>query len=684
MSKHPLLLGLTLLSASLFTGQAFADRTVTDQLGRQVTLPDHVTRVVVLQHQTLNLLVQLHAAEDIVGVLSSWKKQLGPQFARFMPEIGQLATPGDLTQVNIESLLALRPQVVFVANYAPPAMIAQIQQAGIPVVAISLRHDAAGEKNKMNPTMADEEQAYNAGLMEGIRLIGEVVERQPEAEALIHYTFEARKQANAPVADIPQNQRVRVYMANPDLNTYGAGKYTGLMMAHAGALNVAAASVKGARQVSLEQVLEWNPQVIFVQDRYPQVVKQIENDPQWQAIDAVKHHRVWLMPEYAKAWGYPMPEALALGELWMAKNSILRATRASMWTVKPGIIISVFTAWRGCQMPANSQPWLVQGSLALATLAIAVASLCFGQYPLSLSAVGHTLVHLPPGEGVIGQIVWSVRLPRVVMALLAGGALGLCGATLQGVFQNPLVDPHIIGVTAGSAFGGTLAILLGVGSLLMMASTFFFGLVALGLIYALAALQGRDSTLGLILSGIILSGFFAALVSLMQYLADSEETLPNIVFWLLGSFATASWHKVLLMSLPLAVAAGALWKLRWRINLLALEERDARSLGVPVAALRRGVLVCCAVLVAAQVAVSGSIAWMGLVVPHLARLLVGADHRRLLPTAFWLGAALMLVVDDLARTLTQAEIPIGIITALLGAPLFTVLLVQSRRRSTTR
>ena len=220
--------------------------------------------------------------------------------------------------------------------------------------------------------------------------------------------------------------------------------------------------------------------------------------------------------------------------------------------------------------------------------------------------------------------------------------------------------------------------------LLMMASTFFFGLVALGLIYALAALQGRDSTLGLILSGIILSGFFAALVSLMQYLADSEETLPNIVFWLLGSFATASWHKVLLMSLPLAVAAGALWKLRWRINLLALEERDARSLGVPVAALRRGVLVCCAVLVAAQVAVSGSIAWMGLVVPHLARLLVGADHRRLLPTAFWLGAALMLVVDDLARTLTQAEIPIGIITALLGAPLFTVLLVQSRRRSTTR
>ncbi len=320
MSPHRLLLALTLFSASLFTSQAFADRTVTDQLGRQVTLPDHITRAVVLQHQTLNLLVQLNAGDDIVGVLSSWKKQLGPQFVRFMPAIENLPMPGDLSQVNIESLLALHPQVVFVANYAPQAMIQQIQNAGIPVVAISLRQDAAGEKNKMNPTMADEEQAYNDGLKQGIRLIGEVVERQNQAEALIDYTFAARAEANAPVAGISDSQRVRVYMANPDLNTYGSGKYTGLMMKHAGALNVAAVTVKGARQVSLEQVLQWNPEVIFVQDRYPQVVKQIENDPQWQAIDAVKNHRVWLMPEYAKAWGYPMPEALAIGELWMAKK----------------------------------------------------------------------------------------------------------------------------------------------------------------------------------------------------------------------------------------------------------------------------------------------------------------------------------------------------------------------------
>ncbi|WP_255475178.1 ABC transporter substrate-binding protein [Pseudocitrobacter sp. 73] len=316
-----LLPGIALLCATFaVVSPAEAERTLTDQLGRQVTLPDTVNRVVVLQHQTLNLLVQLDAGKDVVGVLSSWKKQLGPDFARFLPTLSSLPMPGDLTQVNIESLLALRPQVVFVANYAPAAMIQQIQNAGIPVVAISLREDAAGEKNKMNPTMADEEHAYDEGLKQGIRLIGEVVNREKQADELIRYTFNARQKFNAPVADIPEDKKVRVYMANPDLNTYGSGKYTGLMMQHAGAMNVAAATVKGARQVSLEQVLQWNPQVIFVQDRYPEVVKEITTDPQWQGIDAVKNHRVWLMPEYAKAWGYPMPEALAIGELWMAKK----------------------------------------------------------------------------------------------------------------------------------------------------------------------------------------------------------------------------------------------------------------------------------------------------------------------------------------------------------------------------
>lgn len=332
-------------------------------------------------------------------------------------------------------------------------------------------------------------------------------------------------------------------------------------------------------------------------------------------------------------------------------------------------------------MPSEARFRALQAGLITFTLLLVLVSLCLGQFHLPIGDVVTQLLHPDAPNEIAGQVVWTVRLPRVMMAFLCGAALGLSGATLQGVFRNPLVDPHIIGVTSGAAFGGTLAILLGLSPLFMMGSTFSFGLAALGLVYLIATLQGRESTLVLILSGIILSGFFAALVSLMQYLADTEEVLPNIVFWLLGSFATANWHKVMLVAGPVLLAGAVLFALRWRINLLSLDEKDARALGVSVKPLRRGVLVSCGLLVAAQVAVSGSIAWVGLVIPHLARLLVGADHRRLLPTAFWLGGAFMIMVDDLARTLTQAEIPIGIITALVGAPAFTFLLIYSQRRS---
>ncbi|CAM3664545.1 ABC transporter substrate-binding protein [Rahnella bruchi] len=308
------------LALSFVSPSALASRQITDQLGRQVTIPDKVDRVVVLQHQTLNLLVQLDATKDIVGVLNNWQKQLGSGYVRLAPELAKTPEVGDLTSVNLESVVALHPQVVFVTNYAPQEMIDQISQAGIAVVAISLRDDPKGEEHKMNPVLPDEDKAYSEGLRKGIALIGEVVNHPKQAQELIDYTFSERKLTAGRLKDIPPEQRIRTYMANPDLTTYGSGKYTGLMMSHAGAMNVAAATVKGFKQVAMEQVIAWDPQVIFVQDRYPEVVGQINSDPKWQSIDAVKNHRVYLMPEYAKAWGYPMPEALAMGELWMAKK----------------------------------------------------------------------------------------------------------------------------------------------------------------------------------------------------------------------------------------------------------------------------------------------------------------------------------------------------------------------------
>lgn len=330
-------------------------------------------------------------------------------------------------------------------------------------------------------------------------------------------------------------------------------------------------------------------------------------------------------------------------------------------------------------LPLNNQR--INLLLPMATLIVAFFSLGLGQYSISPMNVWHALMSPMQTQDLAGQIIWTVRMPRILMACCAGGALALCGACLQGVFHNPLVDPHIIGVSSGAAFGGTLAILLGLSPLWLMSSTFAFGLLALVLVYAIASTLGNENRLMLILSGIILSGFFSALVSLLQYMADTEEKLPSIVFWLLGSFATANWHKLLMMAIPLALASCLLFRLRWRINILSLGDADARTLGVSVVGLRRLVLLLCALLVAAQVAVSGGIGWIGLVIPHLARLLVGADHRRLLPASFWLGGGFMVLVDDVARTLSAAEIPLGIITALIGAPLFAVLLIRSRRRS---
>jgi iron complex transport system substrate-binding protein len=303
----------------LFSSPAWADRVVVDQIGKTVHIPDVVNRVVILQHQSLNIAVQLDAMDKVVGVLDEWQKQLGKNYLRLAPELAKMPMPGGLTRVNIEELLTLKPDVVIVTNYAPPEMIAQIEGTGIPVVAISLLDVAPAEAVKLNPSVADEPKAYDAGFANGIRIVADVLDKKSQGEELIAYAMKNRKLVADRLAGLDDIKRVPVYMANPDLTTYGHGKYTGLMMAKAGARNVAD-SVAGFKQVTMEDVLTWDPAAIFVQERYPDVVSEIKTSAAWQTIDAVKNNRIYLMPEYAKAWGYPMPEALALGELWMAKT----------------------------------------------------------------------------------------------------------------------------------------------------------------------------------------------------------------------------------------------------------------------------------------------------------------------------------------------------------------------------
>jgi iron complex transport system permease protein len=288
---------------------------------------------------------------------------------------------------------------------------------------------------------------------------------------------------------------------------------------------------------------------------------------------------------------------------------------------------------------------------------------------------------LGPFTATDATVVLTVRLPRVLLAAVCGAGLAAAGAALQGLFRNPLVGPQILGLSAGAGFGGAFALLVGFSGLVLVGFAFAGTWAALVAVLFLARSEGRVTVLMLVLAGIVVGALFSAATSLTIFVADPEQRLPGIVFWLLGSFATADATR-LAVAVP-TVAGGALLlvALAWRIDVLSLGDEDARALGQPVEALRIAILSAVAAIVAAQVAVSGVVGWVGLVVPHIARAIVGPDHRRLVPACLLIGAAYLVAADTLARSLTAAEIPLGILTAVVGAPLFAVLLRRIQKRS---
>lgn len=324
------------------------------------------------------------------------------------------------------------------------------------------------------------------------------------------------------------------------------------------------------------------------------------------------------------------------------------------------------------------------GFAAAVLVLAAIAALSLGRFPVP---AWHVLQIL--GSGVLPDeavsdtertVIELVRLPRVLLAVLVGGGLGIAGAALQATFRNPLVSPDIIGVSAGASLGGALALLLGLGSVFLVAGAFVFGLAALALLFALT--QGRSGApmLMVVLGGVVIGSFFSALVGLVTYVADPYTTLPAIVFWLLGSLATATSAKVVVAVVPIVLGTIVLLLLRWRLNILSLGDEEASALGIRPNRMRWTILVATSLIVAGAVAVSGVVGWVGLVIPHLARTWVGPDHRILLPMSFLIGASYLVAIDTLARTVTAGEIPLGVLTALVGAPAFFVLLRRNRDR----
>ena len=311
-------MSMMLFCVMVFSVPAMAQRTITDQLGRTVSVPDHIERAVILQHQTLDIAVQLGATDHVVGILEKWQKYL-PGVAKSIANIDKMPTPGGLDSVNMEALLAINPDIVFVTHYAPKDMIKMISDAGLPVVAITLYNASFEQASKLNPELKDADRCYTEGLKEGVRIIADIFGKQQKGEKLISVIEADQVILKSHLGKITEANRVRCFMARSNLRTYGRGKYTSVIMERAGGVNVAAAEVVGFKEVTMEDVLRWNPEVIFIQWRHRTAYDQLVADPAWQEVSAIKNKKVFICPEYVKPWGHPLPESMALGELWMAK-----------------------------------------------------------------------------------------------------------------------------------------------------------------------------------------------------------------------------------------------------------------------------------------------------------------------------------------------------------------------------
>ncbi|SHH85501.1 iron complex transport system permease protein [Sporobacter termitidis DSM 10068] len=278
------------------------------------------------------------------------------------------------------------------------------------------------------------------------------------------------------------------------------------------------------------------------------------------------------------------------------------------------------------------------------------------------------------------NVIFRVRLPRVLADILVGGGLTLSGATYQGIFKNPLVSPDLLGISAGACVGAATAILMGLGSTGIQIYALAGGLLAVFLSMAIPRLLKNDSTLMLVLSGVIVSGLMNAIIGILKYVADVDTQLPEIIYWQMGSLANVSPEKVLSVFPAMLASVVVLFLMRWRVNIMSLGDTEAAALGVNIKVTRGVLILASTLLTGCAVCISGIVGWVGLIIPHLTRLIIGQDNVRLMPLSFFVGAIFMLFIDTMARIIIAAEIPLSILTGVIGAPLFFWLLMKTRTR----
>ena len=309
--------------------------------------------------------------------------------------------------------------------------------------------------------------------------------------------------------------------------------------------------------------------------------------------------------------------------------------------------------------------------------AIILGSFAVGKYPIPpadlLATVWNFIFNPELVDPQMKVALFNIRLPRVLVVVLVGAALSVAGATYQGMFRNPLVSPDLLGASAGASLGACLALVLDMPSSMVQLFAFGGGMLAVACVLWLNRVIHYDELLGLVLGGIMVSTLFQSGVSLMKFLADSEDKLPEITFWLMGGFSRVDQYDLFAIALPMLAGFAVLMLERWKLNALSFGEEEARSLGINVSRVRLVVIFASTLIVSVSVAVAGVVGWVGLVIPHLARAVVGPNYRSLVPASMIIGASYLLLVDDLCRMLLSLEIPIGILTSIIGVPFFIII-----------
>lgn len=324
---------------------------------------------------------------------------------------------------------------------------------------------------------------------------------------------------------------------------------------------------------------------------------------------------------------------------------------------------------------SKSRRFTIQTALlAVVLIASALFALAAGRYQIPAADLFSALADPSDKSTIASRLVWNVRLPRVLLAVCAGASLAAAGCAFQALFSNPLASPDTLGVATGASFGAALFILLGFSPAAIQFGAIAFGLAALALVYLIIRRDDATSLVMIILAGMTVSALFGALVSLVKYVADPQDVLPSLTFWLMGSLTGASMNSLARGAPLMAAALAVLFLIRWRLNIISLPEDEAKSLGVNIKRERLLVMILATTLTASVVSLCGLIGWIGLLVPHAARMLVGSNHKRLYPLSLLIGAILMLAIDTAARTAAAGEIPVSILTALIGAPFFIALL----------